>query len=49
MGFHVRRRVAIGIEYGGRRHAVKTRREEVEEEVVGAVEVVKEQYTLDLR
>lgn len=48
MGLHVRGRVPIRVEYRGRRHAVEARREEVEEEVVGAVEVVKQQYTLDL-
>ena len=48
MSFYVSGRVAIGIQYRGRRDAVEARGEEVEKEVVGAVEVVEEQYTLDL-
>lgn len=48
MGLYVSGRVAIGVQYRGRRDAVEARGEEVEKEVVGAVEVVEEQYTFDL-
>ena len=48
MGFHIRRGIPVGIKYGGSRDAVEARREEVEEEIIGAVKIVQEKNTLDL-